>query len=254
MCLIVFAYKKHPKYKLILAANRDEFYERPTSVAGWWEDKPTVLGGRDLKAKGTWMAVDRKGRFAAVTNYRDLSNLRDDAKSRGDLPVNFLEGNGSSSDYTSGISGKNYNGFNFLAMDEEMVHTSNFENKLNVLTPGIYGLSNALLDTSWPKVSLAKSTFQKVISDQFGLSELITVMQNEHVASDDDLPKTGLPLEMERAVSAMCIRTPTYGTCCSTAILIDYEGNVSFQEESYPIGNRKSRTVSFSFKAEPDEH
>lgn len=253
MCLIVFSYKQHPKYKLILAANRDEFYERPTTAANWWEDYSTLLGGRDLKAKGTWMAMDKKGRFAAVTNYRDLSNIRDDAKSRGDLPVNFLAGSSASVEYTSGIVGSNYNGFNLLTMDEEMVHVSNYENKVNVLTPGIYGLSNALLDTSWPKVSLAKINFQKVISNNFELDDLISVMQNEQVAADQDLPETGLPIELERAVSAMCIRTPKYGTCCSTAILIDYDGNVSFQEKSYPVGDRAEGEVSYSFQISTHE-
>ena len=204
MCLIVFAYKIHPKYKLILAANRDEFYNRPTKSAIWWEDKPHILGGRDLKAKGTWMAVDKKGRFAAVTNYRDLSNIREDAKSRGNLPVNFLDGLSNSENYTREVleEGSSYNGFNLLVMDDEMVHISNYENESNKLEDGIFGLSNALLDTPWPKVKLAKEDFTKVINSEFSLDELISVMQNEQVAQDHELPPTGLPLDMERAVSA----------------------------------------------------
>lgn len=254
MCLIVFAYRQHPKYKLILAANRDEFYERPTSVANWWDDHQTILGGRDLKAKGTWMAVDRKGRFGAVTNYRDLSNIKDKAKSRGDLPVNFLNGSSTPEVYTSGMlkSAGDYNGFNLLTMEEEMVHMSNYENTVNVLSPGTYGLSNALLDTNWPKVSLAKRNFESAISQEFDLNDLISVMQNEQVAPDAELPQTGLPVEMERAVSAMCIRTPSYGTCCSTGILIDYEGMVSFVEKSYPVGDRMEDEVSFSFQITTD--
>ncbi len=252
MCLIVFAYKTHPDYKLILAANRDEFYDRPTSIADWWNDHPNILGGRDLKAKGTWMGMDKEGRFAAVTNYRDISNIREDARSRGDLPVDFLLNGHSSRKYSEEVLKKanDYNGFNLLTLDDEMAHISNYENKVNVLSEGVYGLSNALLDTAWPKVERSKDRFQASIKEDVQLEELIQLMQDEEVATDDDLPQTGLPLEMERSVSAMCIRTPTYGTCCSTAITIDYEGNVEFMEKSYPVGERQEKTVRHSFKIE----
>ena len=250
MCLIVFAYKTHPDFKLILAANRDEFYERPTSVASWWEDHKNVLGGRDLKARGTWMGMDKNGRFSAVTNYRDIANIRQDARSRGDLPVEFLTGSNSTKTYLESVSAKasEYNGFNLLTLDDEMGHFSNYENKVNVLDPGVYGLSNSLLDTPWPKVEKAKSLFDEAISKEFELSDLIKLMQDEEVASDDQLPKTGLQLDMERAVSAMCIRTPNYGTCCSTAITIDYNGIVRFIEKSYPVGARKTGEENFQFK------
>ncbi len=255
MCLIVFAYKTHPNYKLILAANRDEFYDRPTTTADWWEDHPTILGGRDLKAKGTWMGVDKEGRFAAVTNFRDLSNIRDDARSRGDLPVDFLRNGNSSKEYIEEVlkRASEYNGFNLLTMDNEMIHISNYENKINTLSEGVFGLSNALLDTAWPKVERSKRSFESQINKGFQLEDLITLMQDEEVAIDNDLPETGLPLEMERAVSAMCIRTPNYGTCCSTAITIDYDGNVEFIEQSYPVGARQEKSVRHSFKIERAE-
>jgi len=252
MCLIVFAYRSHPDYKLILVANRDEFYDRPTSVAGWWEDHSNILGGRDLKAKGTWMGVDKRGRFAAVTNYRDIVNIREDAKSRGDLPVDFLKSAQSPSEYSKEVS-KNadqYNGFNLLTFDDSMAHISNYENKVNILEAGVYGLSNALLDTSWPKVKKAKESFQDRVKNGFHIDDLIQMMQDQEMAPEDQLPKTGLPLEMERAVSAMCIRTPEYGTLCTTAITIDYDGNVDFIEKSYPMGNREDGEISFSFKIE----
>lgn len=252
MCLIVFAYKSHPDYKLILAANRDEFYDRPTSLADWWEDHPDILGGRDLQAKGTWMGVDKKGRFAAVTNYRDLTNIREDAKSRGDLPVNFLKGSKPSVEYSREVlnKGSEFNGFNLLSLDNDMVHISNYENKVNKLQGGVFALSNAILDTAWPKVERAKSAFNERINKSFHLNDLIIMMQDDQIAPDDDLPPTGLPIEMERSVSAMCIRTPNYGTCCSTAITIDYDGNVEFMEKSYSVGNRAEGLVSFSFMVE----
>lgn len=251
MCLIVFSYKTHPKYKFILAANRDEFYDRPTTTVDWWEDHD-LLAGRDLKAKGTWMGVDKKGRFAAVTNFRDIKNIKEDVRSRGDLPVNFLIGNQSSEEYSNVVfyEGSQYNGFNLLTMDDEMAHISNYDKQVNILSPGVYGLSNALLDTPWPKVKKSKELFQSKIKEDFQIEELIQLMQDDKVASDEDLPPTGLSLEMERAVSAMCIKTSNYGTCCSTAITIDFDGNVNYMEKSYPVGDRKDETKSFFFKIE----
>ncbi|MEP0985996.1 NRDE family protein [Ekhidna sp.] len=252
MCLIAFAYKAHPKFKFILTANRDEFYDRPTAIAQWWEDHPEILGGRDLQALGTWMAIHKNGRFAAVTNYRDIKNIKTDVRSRGDLPVNFLLSENLPSKYSSAIArdGDQYNGFNLLTLDEELTHVSNYDQGVNILEPGIYGLSNALLDTPWPKVQQAKSDLNALIKQSFRLEDLISILQNTEVAADDDLPETGLDYVREKALSAMCIRTPGYGTCCSTAITIDYEGQVSFMEKSYAVGDRSEGTVSFEFQIE----
>lgn len=252
MCLIVFAYKTHPNYQLVLAANRDEFYDRPTSIAGWWEDYPDVLGGRDLQAMGTWMGMSKNGRFASVTNYRDLSNIKEDAKSRGDLPVNFLTGDQSAKAYGHELeeTGAQYNGYNLLAFDDSMVHFSNYENKVNELGSGIYGLSNALLDTPWPKVQKSKKRLSELMGTGFELEDLITMMQDEEVANDDQLPSTGLTLEKERALSPMSIRTDGYGTCCTTALTIDNEGQVRFIEKSYPFGSGKEGSEYFTFKIE----
>ncbi len=252
MCLITFAYKTHPKYKFILAANRDEFYARPTSPLDWWEDHTAVLGGRDLQALGTWMAMNKNGRFAAVTNFRDIQNIRPDAQSRGDLPVNFLLGDQSSEAYAQEVykKGSDFNGYNLLVMADELTHVSNYDRMINTLDSGIFGLSNALLDTPWPKVRRAKDAFSQLIKDDFALENLIEVMQDESTAPDSELPETGLDYEREKALSAMCIRTPDYGTCCTTAITIDYDGNVAFMEKSYPVGARKEGTVAIDFTIE----
>ncbi|WP_370088643.1 NRDE family protein [Ekhidna sp.] len=252
MCLITFAYKSHPKYKFILAANRDEFYARPTAVAHWWEDYPEILGGRDLEALGTWMTIHKNGRFAAVTNYRDIKNIKAEARSRGDLPVNFLLGTDRPTIYSREVhkEGSKYNGFNLICMDQELTHVSNYDDEVHLLDPGIYGLSNAVLDTPWPKVERAKRAFSILIQQSFELDQLIEMMQDGETADDDQLPETGLDYEREKALSAMCIKTPDYGTCCSTAITIDYDGNVKFLERSYPVGNRKDQAVSFSFQIE----
>ena len=249
MCLITFAYKAHPKYKFILAANRDEFYARPTSTVDWWKDYPQILGGRDLQAMGTWMAINENGRLAAVTNFRDLKNIKSDARSRGDLPVNFLVDNQSSETYATEVykSGSDFNGFNLLVLADELAHVSNYDDKINILEEGVYGLSNALLDTPWPKVVRAKEAFSNMIERDFAPEDLIEIMQDEQTAPDEDLPETGLDYAREKALSAMCIRTPDYGTCCSTAITIDHDGHVAFMEKSYPVGDRKEGKISYEF-------
>ncbi|WP_424962780.1 NRDE family protein [Ekhidna sp.] len=252
MCLITFAYKVHPKYKFILVANRDEFYARPTAVAHWWEDHKEILGGRDLQAKGTWMAIHKSGRFAAVTNYRDIQNIKADAKSRGDLPVNFLLSKDRPTVYSRGVKkeGEKYNGFNLITLDNELAHVSNYDQDIHLLDPGVYGLSNALLDTPWPKVEKAKRAFNTLIQQPFQLEQLIEMMQDTETAPDDQLPETGLDYEREKAVSAMCIRTSDYGTCCTTAVTIDNDGNVSFMEKTHPVSGRKEGTVTFDFQIE----
>lgn len=205
-----------------------------------------------MQALGTWMAMNKNGRFAAVTNYRDIGNIRPDAQSRGDLPVNFLRGAETPETYANEVhkAGHNFNGFNLLVLDEVLSHVSNYEASVNNLNPGIYGLSNALLDTPWPKVTRSKKLFSALIQTDFELEDLIKIMQDDQLAEDDQLPATGLDYDREKALSAMCIRTPDYGTCCSTAITIDHNGLVSFMEKSYPVGNRKDETVAYNFKIE----
>ena len=252
MCLITFAYNIHPKYKLILAANRDEFYARPTQVAHWWEDHPKVLGGRDLEAGGTWMGMNKNGRFAAVTNYRDLKNIKTDAKSRGKLTTDFILNNLSPEEYAIDVhkEGSQYNGFNLLLMDEEIAYASNYSDETFELGFGLYGLSNALLDDPWPKVEAAKARLEVLIQKEFSIENLMEIMLSTETYADELLPETGLDYEREKALSAICIDTPNYGTCCTTAIRIDYEGNVEFAERSYPVGDRINQTVSFQFKIE----
>ncbi len=251
MCLIAFAVDTHPKYKLILAANRDEFYERPTKVADFWSDHTEILGGRDVRANGTWMAVNRAGRFSAVTNFRDLKNINPNAKSRGELPVNFLLENVSSHEYLEGIhrEAKEYNGFNLLIYENGKVfHYSNYEGKINELESGIYGLSNALLDTPWPKVKRLKQQFQQVIGGDFSHEDLLSLLVDPELAADEELPDTGVGHDMEKMLSAICIKSDNYGTCCSSILTISDEGELKFTERSYAVGNREAGEVSYQFQ------
>lgn len=251
MCLIVFAVDSHPHYKLILAANRDEFYERPTKVADFWEDHPSILGGRDVRASGTWMAINRAGKFSAVTNYRDLQNINPEAKSRGELPVNFLMGEHSAETYLKQLhqEADEYNGFNLLTYDGgEVCHYSNYEGKVNRLSSGIYGLSNALLDTAWPKVEKLKKRFSEIISTDVNHEALLDLLVDPSLADDDQLPDTGVGYDMEKMLSAICIKSEKYGTCCSTILTISTQGEIKFTERSYPVGGRKEGQVSFTLK------
>lgn len=251
MCLIVFAWDSHPKYKLILAANRDEFYERPTAQARFWEADPDILGGRDLEAGGSWMTLSRTGKFSAVTNFRDLKNIKEDATSRGEIPIKFLKDSIEPEEYLKSLHLKadDYNGFNALVgTPDNLLHYSNYERKINVIKPGIHGLSNALLNTSWPKVANAKSALKQITSQDFSHDELLQMMGNTEVAADQTLPDTGVSKELEKALSAMCIRTESYGTCCSTVITIDRFGEVVFTEKSFPVGHRKEGVVQYNFQ------
>lgn len=251
MCLIAFALDSHPEYPFILVANRDEFYARPTMVADFWSDHPSILGGRDVQAGGTWMAINKaNGRFAAVTNYRDLQNIREDAKSRGDLPVNYLLTSQDSASYLEEVHGEAqaYNGFNLLVYQNgQMHHYSNYENKINTLGPGIYGLSNALLDTNWPKVARLKERFRKTIEGDFDHESLLHLLSDRELADDDLLPDTGVGHDLEKMLSSICIQSEKYGTCCSTILTISRTGEVKFTERSYPVGDRKGGDVFESF-------
>lgn len=248
MCLIAFALNVHPEYPLLLAANRDEFYDRPTRPAHFWEDHSELLGGRDLQAGGTWMALHTDGRMAAVTNYRDLSNIRSDARSRGDLPVNYLKGTLSAQEYLQEVhaSASEYNGFNLLLYEQgSMYHYSNYEGKINRMDQGIFGISNALLDTPWPKVEQLKTEMTKLLEKDFDLSDFFHLLSDGTLADDGSLPDTGVGYEREKKLSAVCIRMDGYGTCSSSVIAAHRSGEVHFTERTHPVGNRQPGEVSF---------
>ncbi|MEX0608563.1 MAG: NRDE family protein [Balneolaceae bacterium] len=242
MCLIAFAYKAHPKYNLILVANRDEFYGRPARPASFWTDEkyPDILAGKDLEAGGTWMGVHKNGKWAAVTNYRDPSIIKENPPSRGELVLDYLRGNDSAMDYLQALTAKanDYRGFNLLLWDDKsLLHYSNQSKIVNRIEPGIHGLSNALLNTGWPKVRYAKTALKELSgSENFEKEELFKLLMNERKAPEEELPVTGIPQHLEKAVSSIFIRTESYGTRCSSVLLIDKEGNVDFTERSYKPG------------------
>lgn len=237
MCLILFAYESHPKYKLVVAANRDEFYSRPTSPADFWQDNPEILAGRDLREGGTWMGITTNGRFAALTNYRDPSRNKKTAPSRGHLVQRFLDSTMTPSAYIDQIpdAGKEYNGFNLLiGENDSLYYYSNREQILCPVSPGIHGLSNALLNDPWPKVIKGKQALEMALQhDEVKSEQLFAILVDQEPVEDQDLPDTGVGLEMERGLAPAFVTMSGYGTKTSTVILIDHSDQVRFWERSF---------------------
>lgn len=239
MCLIAFAINVHPDYPLILIANRDEFYNRPTRSAQFWEAEgfADILAGKDLKAGGTWIGINKNKRWAALTNYRDLHSLKENPPSRGSLVLDFIKSNSSAENYLGNIQkdAALYNDFNLLLFDgKEITYYSNISNTIQSVSNGIHGLSNALLDTPWKKVDRIKSDLENAIQNNHLEKDfLFDLLCNEDKANPEDLPSTGLSLELEKAMSSIFIHTPFYGTRCSTIIIKDKNGKVTFTERKY---------------------
>jgi len=256
MCLIFFALHQHPTYKLIVAANRDEFYARKTAPAHFWEDHPNIVGGRDLEASGTWMAMNKNGKISLVTNYRDPANINPQAPSRGQLVSDFLLHGDTPQEYLSKVSERatQYNGFNLLTgYPDELWYLSNYRAGMQKLESGVYGLSNHLLDTPWPKVHRGKEKFSIAIKDAvIEPDSLFELLYDEQRAQDDLLPETGIGLERERALSSMFIKTNGYGTRCSTVILVSHDNQVLFTERVYELDTFAHHTKQFQFPISND--
>ena len=237
MCLILLAWQIRPNFPLVVAANRDEFYRRRTASADFWPEHPQVLAGRDLEAGGTWLGLTRHGRFAALTNYRDPARQMPDAPSRGRLVADFLCGHNPIDDYLDSLQPADYNGFNLLVGDgQRLVAFSNITKVRHELAPGIYGLSNATLDTPWPKIGAGKTALETALSCLPDEALLFQLLQDDTIHPDDTLPSTGVRLEWERLLSAAFIRSPNYGTRCSTLIKVGADGTASFDEQTWLPG------------------
>ncbi len=258
MCLVVVALGVHPEYSLVIAANRDEFYDRPTAPAGFWAEAPGVLAGRDLRAGGTWLGVDRRGRFAAVTNYRQGRREAPAARSRGRLVSDFLTTDIDASKHVEQVAhhAALYNGFNLLAGDAgELYYFSNREGRARALAPGVYGLSNHLLDTAWPKVSSSKRALGSILAGNGSelAADLLNLLSDQTRPSDDLLPATGVGLELERLLSSAFIASADYGTRSSTVLLLARGGGVTFIEATFGPGGEPGSQVRYQFDLDPSE-
>lgn len=255
MCLIVFAYDCHPDYRLILGANRDEFRDRPADPAKFWSDAPHLLAGRDRLAGGTWMGITTTGKFAAITNYRDPRQQVINPPSRGKLVSAYLLDTSATPEKYQGVlnrDGEMYDGFNLLygTMDT-LYYFTNRGGSSCVISPGIHGLSNHLLDTHWAKVAVARSRLEIIAQERtIDPERILSALSDPVPFADSLLPDTGVGLDRERMLSPLFIENETYGTRSSTVILVDRSGCVTFIERVFNHCEKSSETHSYTFQIE----
>ena len=235
MCLIVLAWKARADLPLVVAANRDEWRERPTQPAHWWPDHPGLFAGRDLQAGGTWMGVTRAGRFAAVTNFRDPADKRSTARSRGGLVSEFLLGQEAPRPWLARLAphASEYNGFNLIVGDGgELWYFGSREGEAREIPPGIHGLSNHLLDEPWPKVVRARLAMEHALSEHDPAPALFRALAESQGAPDAALPETGVGIAWERRLASALITGADYGTRASTVMTVGDAGAISFEERT----------------------
>ncbi len=250
MCLILFAWRAHAEHALVVAANRDEYFERPARAAAFWDDAPEVLAGRDLTAQGTWLGVTRAGRFASITNYRNPAERMATAPTRGRLVADFLTAAHRPSAYFAGIApqAQRYNGYSMLAADgTSLAFYSNREGIIREIAPGVHGLANHLLDTPWPKVEKGKERLGGLIAGTFDPVAYLELLGDTEPAHDRHLPDTGVGVERERKLSSIRITGGDYGTRCSTVVRIGTDGQAEFWERSYDRDGSVTGNVHYRF-------
>ena len=250
MCLIALSLGQHPDFPLILAANRDEFHARPTKEAHWWPDNPDIVGGRDLQAGGTWLALHRSGRFATVTNFRDAQAPKAGHRSRGHLVTGFLEGDATPADYLDTIDGDRYAGFNLIVgtMDD-VAYLSNREEGSRQLEHGNFGLSNALLDGPWHKVERSKERLASMLaSGAVNETSLMRLMDDRTRAPVAEVAKGHHDFDTAHAITAPFIVMPGYGTRCTTVVLVDKDGSWRFTERRFDPAGQQTGESKFSFR------
>jgi uncharacterized protein with NRDE domain len=247
VCLIVLAWRARGDLPLVVAANRDEWRERPTEPAHWWPDHPSIFAGRDVRAGGTWMGVTRDGRFGAVTNFRDPSDRRTTARSRGELVTDYLRSGERPIDFIARIEARaaDYNGFNLLLADgESLWYFGSREGLAREVAPGVHALSNHLLDEPWPKVVRAREAMEAALGDADPCPRLEAFLGDATHAPDEALPETGVSLEWERRLSPPLIVGDDYGTRSSTTVLLDDRGGVRVRELTRDGAGRVSATAT----------
>ena len=252
MCLIAFAWQSHPAYRLLLAANRDERHERSSGDMRWWPDQPDLLAGRDLQAGGTWLAASRRGRFAAVTNYREPDQRQRGAHSRGEIVQRFVAGSDAPGQFAATLCDDDYAGFSLLATDgRELWYLSNRGDAPQQLEPGIYGLSNATLDSPWPKLIDSRERLRRLIDDdRVSPQGLIRLLGDRTPAPVDSIDSSEMPFEAARLRSAAFIVSLEYGTRCTSALLWSDEGRITLAERRFDPQGRNVGESSFSFRVE----
>ena len=253
MCLIVFSWQPKSLTPLVLVANRDELYQRAARTVHHWEDHPDLLGGRDLEAGGTWLAVNTLGKFAAVTNFREIPVIKG-KKSRGALVSDFLTGDDNAEDYLkkTHLHADDYAGFNLIIADRTgLYYYSNRAKEIIKLKPGLYGLCNHLLETPWPKLNTAKKGLSDLLinpDDPLCHKQLINIMRNDTKAADEDLPSTGVPREWEALLSSCFIASDQYGTRNTSVLTLSSSGELQWTEQNYQAGGIAGEKLFFSIQ------
>ena len=254
MCLLVFAWKSHPDYPLVFAGNRDELHARPASAAGFWDDAPQVLGGRDLEAGGTWLGITAGGRFAVVTNYRARLDPAKAPRSRGELTADFLHSDISVDTYLQTVAKRanKYGAFSLIVGDRDALwyFSNRGEPEPRAVTPGIHGLSNHLLDTPWPKVTRSVAALDQLMQQRMMNNEtLFELLAERTPAAEAQLPDTGIGQERERRVSPVFVVNPVYGTRCSSVVFLHADGQARFAERRFDAAGRALETRCFHLTA-----
>ena len=262
MCLLVVAWQAHPRYPLVVAANRDEFHERPTAPMAKWPPPNDILAGRDLRANGTWLALDRQRRFGVVTNFRDLQRPQPQAPSRGGLIPRYLSEGASPAAFFGALEADApaYAGFNLLLADRDSLWygcnrsdgTPAESGFARALPPGVYGLSNQFLDTPWPKLRRVRREFEAWLARATGSTEELFAMLEDRalVQTDEELPRTGLSREWERILSAPFVLHPDYGTRCSTVLLLERSGAFVLIERRFDRDGAANGESKWAVKAD----
>ena len=239
MCLILFGFHPDDHFKLVVAANRDEFYARPSRVAGYWPEQPELLAGKDLEMGGTWLGITRSGRFSAVTNFRETATSSVPPRSRGDLTTNFLRGKMTPTEYLAEVDARatEYKAFSLLVGDgASLFYYCNSEAVIRRLEAGIYGLSNHLLDCDWPKVTSGKAQLASLLQSGYDGDKLFNLLSE---GGSGDVPW-----------SAKFIASPEYGTRAATVLAVDHGGQVSFREKNFRAGGKPTTEQEFQFSIE----
>lgn len=264
MCILFIANKIRKDYPLIIAANRDEFYARPTSPSQFWEEHPHMLAGRDLEANGTWMGVTRNGKFAALTNVRQPNDIKPNAVSRGELVVNWLSNStgDSLSTYASTLQNTRtqYNGYNLVfgqltsCRDSKLTVYNNVTNEQHSIEDGVIGLSNADVVTPWPKVMQGVNALTEYTksTQTIDTEALFSILRQDNKAADEALPNTGIGYEWEKALSSIFIQTPEYGTRTSTLLLVDSKNTVTWLERQFSALGDVLNTREYTFGLEAE--
>lgn len=249
MCIIFVGNQIHPQFPLVIAANRDEFHQRPTAPTSYWDTSPRILAGKDLEAGGSWMGVQQHGYIAALTNIRNKITPPANAISRGHIVTQYLA---NPTEFPDKLvqQAERFDGFNLLYGHWQQLHWFNNEIKQpTALSTGIHGLSNDRLNTPWPKVTLGKQLFHHALQQpNLGLPDaLFAVLRNHEQAEDTALPRTGVPYDWEKRLSSIFIQSEEYGTRSSTVLLIDHQGVAHWHEQIYDKSGEVTQQLDYQW-------